>query len=686
MELEINNIVVDLDASPLLLSYAVNELGSLETRQGSSTNDFTLLLTSKTREALGFSNNPNSVNSSNPRVKIPAKLFENRQLIDVGFIQIVEIDFKTNSAKCSFFGSNNDWFSLVKDIKLNQISLEKYNHTWTLTNIVSSFNNTEGYIYPLIDYGKFTASPYLSAKVSELYPAIFVHTLIFELFQKIGYKLAGNFINSPVYKKLLLPFSNDAEPLASLESTKLKGLYTECLGSTGFFDCIQLVSPGNIQTRLQWNDKTGLYTNWSNGGQQFAPAESGVISIDCSFRAYTSFGGETMTIRVFKTGVLQQTYSKPASNVIFGGYYAEFKFNIDNIELTSSDTIYFTIQNSASSGIEFFSIYDTFKKYININWKRVYRESQFLNLSDFLPTSLTASDLLLTLCYQFALFFQVNVFSKTVSIFQFEEVNRNKINAKDWSDKLDYSNLEFLNFTQLIQKYGQKSNFLYTESQDSALTEYKDLYSEGFGYGRLGIGNAFIPKTADVVTSKFASTLNVYSFSDTTYIPYIPLFSIDNNDNFKANLKPINRILLLAEKTDVSNFSTLSTINLVGVSGTSTLSQIPFAYFSKTILSNELDEYKDSLAFSKPLITLPNDTPLLEKNYAALGKVLNEMEYLRANFLIKTSDLNNLDFSIPIFLNIQTEKITISGYFFLNLISEFAGEGKTTTVELIQLR
>jgi hypothetical protein len=111
-----------------------------------------------------------------------------------------------------------------------------------------------------------------------------------------------------------------------------------------------------------------------------------------------------------------------------------------------------------------------------------------------------------------------------------------------------------------------------------------------------------------------------------------------------------------------------------------------FSYFSKTILSNELDEYKDSLAFSTPLITLPNDTPLLEKNYDALGNVLNEIEYLRANFLIKTTDLNNLDFSIPIFLNIQTEKITISGYFFLNLVSEFSGDGETTAVELIQLR
>jgi hypothetical protein len=51
---------------------------------------------------------------------------------------------------------------------------------------------------------------------------------------------------------------------------------------------------------------------------------------------------------------------------------------------------------------------------------------------------------------------------------------------------------------------------------------------------------------------------------------------------------------------------------------------------------------------------------------------------------LKTIDIVEIDYSIPIFLDVLFDGIAINGYFYINRIENFQ-EGKPTKVDLIRL-
>ena len=75
MRLKVGNDFLDQNESIIAQTFAVNEIGSIQTRQGGFSNNFTLPLTAKNRKILGFPDNINS-SSRNPYVKVEATLFD----------------------------------------------------------------------------------------------------------------------------------------------------------------------------------------------------------------------------------------------------------------------------------------------------------------------------------------------------------------------------------------------------------------------------------------------------------------------------------------------------------------------------------------------------------------------------------------------------------------------------------
>jgi len=106
--------------------------------------------------------------------------------------------------------------AIVKDLKgvnLNTLDFSKLNHTYNLDNVLQSYdgfnvvNGTlqayQGYVYPLIDYGKDDTVPNRWDLIN-LRPSLFLREIIDVLFLNAGRTYTSDFFNSEYWNNLIL--------------------------------------------------------------------------------------------------------------------------------------------------------------------------------------------------------------------------------------------------------------------------------------------------------------------------------------------------------------------------------------------------------------------------------------------------------------------------------------------------
>ena len=114
----------------------------------------------------------------------------NLQLTNVNY----NFDTKTIIYQTVIYADNDNLFKSIGENYLSNLDLDRYNHFWTYENIQQSWTASikDGYIYPFIDYGKpFNLQN--NFKVTDLYPAIYVKTLVDQIFTESGYSYTSNF-------------------------------------------------------------------------------------------------------------------------------------------------------------------------------------------------------------------------------------------------------------------------------------------------------------------------------------------------------------------------------------------------------------------------------------------------------------------------------------------------------------
>ncbi|MDB5158471.1 MAG: hypothetical protein JWR50_3178 [Mucilaginibacter sp.] len=232
-ELFINGVSVDFfsDDQPIPLIFQVNDLGDLTSLQGDGSKMFKLPLTQKNREIFGFPDDI-TITTNIPYTKLPAKYTQDgMELVpngltevkdaqggDNGYIDIMllfgNIDFLDNlggqiydmgdsTTIWSGFGTNLVW--------------KQYDHIWNVSNAAHSQNKTEGWIWPVVNYGNIDTTPPFSGHINvrNMRPGFFLHTAIELLVQSTGYSIDRDkscIYNDPVfanlYKRLIIQFDN----------------------------------------------------------------------------------------------------------------------------------------------------------------------------------------------------------------------------------------------------------------------------------------------------------------------------------------------------------------------------------------------------------------------------------------------------------------------------------------------
>ena len=659
MRLLVSGTFIDVN-STIAQTFSVNEIGDLKTRNGGFSNNFTIQLTSAVNDALGFPSEINS-GSRNPYLKVEADLYEGNTFLVSGYLRFQVATRDT--LECSFFSDNSLWFNLIKDLKLNDLDLSALDHDYTRANIAASFTNTSGYIYPLIEYGEFETAAY-TTNVTQWFPAVYVKTIIAAIESAINWRFEGEFFSLPIYDKMIIPFSGK-----------------KFVHSQTYLDSFGYGTLKTLKTVAQAIPATNNPIEWTFGGDDEITLPtagqytfSGVVTISGAGSIFT----DTLKFEILDSGLalVEDITAKIEPNYTSSPLttYASYPWQTtEDITVPSGGSIRITYTNGggSSGAIDITTTFLTYQLLPEI------AEGSEIQVAAILP-DMTVEDFLKYLIYSFGVVPVTEKLTTVVNWYLHKNIKNRISSAKDWTSKLDYGNLQSINFTQFLEKYASTSVIAYTEdSDDSVLSAYRQSSGEFFGQGVISISNEHINRLETIYEAPFSPASQGLVLEGVLYVPKI---SWKNADGTIAQ-EPKPHIMLIDGTYLVSDLtgSVANNLPIVDADAGQTLATaLPFAWFIKQSYITAIDAIDMGLNYGELTFTTIGE-PLKDTYLEDYQDMLNSMKYFLGSFNLDQVDISELDFSVPIYLGGE-----IKAYFYLNKVENYDGRG-LTKVELIKI-
>jgi len=667
MRIKVGDIVLDQFNNTIIAqNYEVNEFGDLSTRTGGFSNDFTLPLTTKNENALGFPSDLN-ISTREPYEKVDAQLVDVGAIVAIGYLRYKKIEDKT--IKCAFFEGNTEWFNLLKDKKMSELDLSAFNHNWDYSTIGDSIadNKTSGFVYPLIDYGHFVNQALATTTAidsDQMFPAMFIHTLMTTIFNEIGWTLGGELVsysaNDP-YFRMIQPFS---APDFVVTNQFIIDQTIELLENF----TIPISNGGTVTTEVGWvgGNNINVGANHQYSVQAFLIGE------------WDDVTANQILVEIKKDAAILTTRQV---GVTIGTNELEIHLTLPETFLTTEDISVQIGINSPGSGT--FTV--TSGNIAIIPVQEITVNTQ-ITMASTMPDMLQ-TDFVKYIFFCFGVVPQPDNYSKLLTLDLFKTIEDNIPSALDWSDKLDTSKKTTTDFTKLLNKYSRVSIINYQEDDDDPeLSAYKAETEENFGQGQFDINNEHLDPIKEIYTAPYFPMINILSFASGLYIPQIKFFIEDPDipGTFLKEFEPVPKVAIMSSNISLADLSiqqatTLAITDPDDGGNISNQTNIPFTWFAKTQYIPEVDGFLDSLVFGQ--IKFPNviGQPLKDEYLQDYEDVLNEMKFISAFFRLTEVDIINLDFMIPVYVN------KYKSYFYRNKIKNYRGSKISTEVELIRI-
>jgi hypothetical protein len=225
----------------------------------------------------------------NPNKKAEARVIADGVEVMAGVVQLRKIVQKGHAYtyEVVFIGKLVNIFSILGDKELNglddngnpYIDFSDLDHQYDYGRITSSWTNTSGYVYPMIDYGVnqalFNQQGERIYRVSDFRPAVFLYDIIDRIFDFAGFTYTSTIFSSAFFRNLIIPFTNNgfkltdqerqsremvaALPVAQDITTDVQTDFVALLDFDGFQD------PYNL-----WNDAGDYYECPASGFYTFS--------------------------------------------------------------------------------------------------------------------------------------------------------------------------------------------------------------------------------------------------------------------------------------------------------------------------------------------------------------------------------------------------------------------------------
>jgi hypothetical protein len=643
-ELYIEDELIDLIGDEQISTdYAIAEIGNFATRSGFRSINFDIPKTANNNRILQNAFIVNNT-TTRPYRRLKARVFVDG--VDQN-IRFADIESVQDTYNMRVYGGNTSFFDIIKERKINELQyLPSLAHEQILNEVFDSRQNNDGFIYPLIDFHADSPNPIMNNTnktfdIRFCFPCLFVDEMIENICTDAGYTLNNSLLNDDNYQSADLIFvptflnprfynAGSTTEINTIQNSIVEApihyafpilntSYSEPIGSeTGTWNVDGALTTFPITV----TDTIYFYEIPVSGEYTFSLIGNGLQTLPVVALILKRNGTTLEEVAALASTVGPATWNVTLSyttNALAGEQYVAYY-----ISLTS-----FTIEQAN---------YQYLSNVVNFN----YIESK-LKQSDFLKAYLQ----------MFSSLVIVNEDTKTVSINKFDELFQNIPQAIDWSDKVDYTDENNLEFA--LDKYAQQNSLVYKE--DASIDEQ---FIQGAN-GTINIDDNTLPFTEEIVKLPFSAT-EMDARLEAFVIPKIKIFTT-NDDSPPATLptqKVEPRILLLERVTTVP-----SVIYTDGSTTVTTNVDLPLAWFMAG--GKQLN-----LGFGNNLILL---------YYGGLQSVLTRTKIVTEQIRLNALDIQQLDFLKPVFLSKH------NAYFYISKISGFTyGSSESTEVELVKLR
>ena len=604
--------------------------------------------------------------SFNPNLKAKTVLSIDGVTQFKGALKLRQVNYLLNGEvtyDCNLIGNLADLYQELGNKKLRDLDLSAYDHTFSKANIEAAWTPTlgTGYCYPMIDYGENIDLNRWD--VGTFRPAAFAKTILDKIVSDAGYNYSSTFLTSDLFKRLIIPNSQDHMKLTDAQCTARlfnAGRTSNQVQSHTF----QGNPNGETQTfTIQINnDSSGSYFDndgsfntttysheptYSGSNNYFATLTS---SVDIS--VYGSFSPNTITVYSI-ISLVQNNIILNSQQVLVASQYVPDDGNPYSYTFTSNLSV--SSENTGGTGTyvrvstyvdaEQFSISSSQTTISNISFKNSVANNS-LNIGDTVILSSTLPDMLQKdfvtgLIRMFNLYIEQDANDENLLNIEPRNTYYNST-VEDWTAKLaTEKNIEILPMAALDFK---RITCQYKNDEDYFNKTYTNEYKRNYGSYLAEINNDFVQGDYKVETT-FAPTPLVGNYVNDRIIPTIEQYNADT----PPTTEPINSVPRILYWKGLTNCQTWN-----------------FRYFSQ-------DNFKTQYPYAghldnpqTPTIDLSFGVP--QKVYYGVNQFINSLTYTDNNlynvyykqmidevtdrdsklvvawFNLKPLDIQNLDF------------------------------------------
>lgn len=647
----INGIEIVLSPGTVIaVTYQSNNIGELQKRQGSYTNTFDVVMIDENAQSLEYSHLMTSASLYPYQILTGTLIQDGIEVFTDGQVKIVSIE--NGIAKINIVAGNVDLSKAIGDLIVGELYKDDTVYPWTLQNAYYSRDKSRYYIYPVVDWRTDLETMFSSPSIDvrQLLPC----ALITEMFERLenytGYTFTGDYLESDAHKNMILTPSDFSKNPDYYEEEDLtaKLEYDTWIG--------QLLLPedsGNLSS-----ENVPYYNNLDSNftSTHYYPAQNEKGSLSFAFTPYytLSFTPSSGIIQITEQWFYFVARIKNNSGDVLAEYTSETitgEVTVDNITLEpmnvvniQTDVIDLFVGEGYFVSIEMFGnghpSLDTRMRIQNKSYEDIIfyrRPTDVLTYGNDIRFRdlfrMKVKDVFYDILNLRGLVIQTNSYTKEVQFNEFNDLIKNKSIAKDWTEKIDVRN-SVLTFT--FGKYAQRNNLLFKDNSE---------VTQDLGNFYFDVNDENLQAESNAVQIKHPATEEQNRYLGAN----IP--TIEGIDDLNKWQKPEHRILQL------TNQATQYDVDFEdGTSTLTTTSNIPFCNF---------------VGFDE----------LVPDYYSALTSILDNTKALGLVFNLTPLDIQELDFSIPVFLNVP--EMDINGYFYINKISNYSRG--LTSCELIRL-
>lgn len=699
IELYLNGIKMDLKPGEVVATtLQANDLAKPDSVQSSYTNTFQVVATAQVRKALGFADDVASLTDLPYTVLDAQLLADGREILPFGLGEIV--GFENNHFEVAVYSGNVAFFDELADKSIRDLDLSEYDHAYTFENVVLNANRSEGFLYDLVDRGRYLNLDLVNW--SDLYPTTYAKAILDRIFKESGFTYSG--LNSELVNRLLIP----AVRRPQYSSEFLEARTTNAGTTAGERNKIEaFIETADFNTVSEFSAFDGSALRYDPVTKTYTADAPMVVNAEARLMARIGCTGGVvrLIVAILKNGNLvgNEANARHAGSLISprqkrGTTYSP---HVENLYLGPGDTLRVEIKfihetntvvnpliaprceisyatNYSADGID-----NRGADFFKITPLKIFPTGATMRLVDVLP-DISQKDFIKTLLQLHNGIQQTTPYGNRVRFTEFREVETNTPRARDWSAK-------FVKESGLKYKFGDfgQNNHL----------RYKDdeTVSKNYGNGVILCTNKNLPRDQDFVVLPFAASEPSVSIPG---LVSVPVWKNEAEQKIEPRLLLQSRQVITYRLGHAVGNGFLEMGKTYQVQGYSVVRYRGFEFYDgQNFVANSGDQHFEAegvgylfdLDYATPItsrisffersgepVSLHFQRFLIPTYYGAVAGILNQTKFLRAQMRITAADAESYDPTEPIWIE------RYQNYFYVNRISEYQA-GNITEVELIRL-